>query len=48
MGRVNTLAMACAWALLPFGGLVGGLLVTAVGRLSEPRVPEIPELGTTP
>lgn len=31
MGRVNTLAMACAWALLPFGGLVGGLLVTAVG-----------------
>lgn len=31
MGRVNTLAMACAWALLPFGGLVGGLLVSQLG-----------------
>lgn len=31
MGRVNTLAMACAWALLPVGGLVGGLLVTGLG-----------------
>ncbi|GAB48910.1 MFS transporter [Mobilicoccus pelagius] len=31
MGRVNTLAMACAWALLPFGGIVGGLLVTEIG-----------------
>lgn len=31
MGRVNTMAMACAWALLPLGGLLGGLLVTALG-----------------
>ncbi|WP_040156224.1 MFS transporter [Mobilicoccus massiliensis] len=31
MGRVNTLAMACAWALLPIGGLLGGVLVSAVG-----------------
>lgn len=31
MGRVNTLAMACAWALLPFGGLLGGVLVSSLG-----------------
>lgn len=31
MGRVNSLVMALAWALLPLGGLVGGVLVSGIG-----------------
>lgn len=31
MGRVNSLVMALAWSLLPFGGLIAGVLVTGVG-----------------
>lgn len=31
MGRVNSLVMALAWSLLPFGGLIAGVLITGVG-----------------
>ncbi|TWP35278.1 MFS transporter [Leekyejoonella antrihumi] len=31
IGRVSTLQSAMAWSLIPFGGLVGGLLITAGG-----------------
>ncbi|KNX36572.1 MFS transporter [Luteipulveratus halotolerans] len=31
MGRVSSLNTALCWALIPFGGLVGGLLVTGLG-----------------
>lgn len=31
MGRVSSLSTAMCWALIPFGGLVGGLLVTGIG-----------------
>ncbi|WP_168583031.1 MFS transporter [Gephyromycinifex aptenodytis] len=31
MGRVNSLVMALAWSLLPFGGLLAGVLVSGMG-----------------
>jgi predicted MFS family arabinose efflux permease len=31
MGRVSSLNLAMSWSLIPFGGLLGGVLVTGVG-----------------
>jgi MFS family permease len=31
MGRVSSMNLAMSWSLIPFGGLVGGLAVTAIG-----------------
>ena len=36
MGRVTSLNTALCWSLMPFGGLLGGVLVQAIG-LSPPR-----------
>jgi hypothetical protein len=31
MGRVTSMNLAMSWSLIPFGGLLGGVLVTGVG-----------------
>ncbi len=31
LGRVSSMNLAMSWSLIPFGGLVGGLAVTAIG-----------------
>ena len=31
MGRVSSMNIAMSWSLIPFGGLLGGIAVTAIG-----------------